>query len=214
MRIVAIADTHQKHDQINIPNGDVFVFAGDMTAFNRSRQHYVKFNEWMGSLPHEHKLVISGNHDELFQKQPEEARDYMTNCTYLEDDEVIIDGVKFYGTPWQPWFYDWAFNLPRGSDYLDEKWAAIPDDTDVLITHCPPFQICDVDTKGQNLGCEKLAKRVFEVQPRIHVFGHIHGSCGKYGFLGNTLFFNVSNDLFMNIGYVIDLEDGEASVTW
>jgi len=211
MRIVVISDTHQKHDQISVPDGDVFVFAGDMTDFNRSRQHYVKFNEWLGTLPHTHKFIICGNHDELFQRQPEVARGYMTNCTYLEDEEVMVGGIKFYGTPWQPWFYDWAFNLPRGSDYLAEKWAAIPDDTDVLITHCPPHQICDV-CRTENLGCEKLAKRVFEVQPKIHVFGHIHESGGQYGAIGNTLFFNVSNRRSTNEAYIIDLENGKASV--
>lgn len=214
MKICAIADTHQKHDQINIPDGDVFVFAGDMTSFNRSRQHYVKFNEWLGTLPHAHKLVISGNHDELFQKQPDLARSLMTNCTYLEDDEIVIDGIKFYGSPWQKWFYDWAFNLQPGSMWLKEKWDAIPYNTDVLITHSPPYQIYDADFKGESLGCELLAKRVFEVQPKIHVFGHIHGSCGQYGLVGNTLFFNVSNDYSLNQGYIIDLEDGKASVTW
>lgn len=214
MKIIAISDTHQKHRKIKIPDGDVFVFAGDMTNFNRSRQHYIDFNDWLGTLPHKYKLVISGNHDELFQKEPEQARSYMTNCIYLEDDEIIIDGVKFYGTPWQPWFYDWAFNLPKGSDYLTEKWAAIPNDTDVLITHCPPYQICDIDAAGENLGCDKLANRVFEVQPKLHVFGHIHGSFGQRKKIGNTLFYNVSHDYNKNIGYIIDLKDGKAVPIW
>lgn len=211
MRIIAISDTHQKHRKIKIPDGDVFVFAGDMTNFNRSKQHYIDFNNWLGTLPHPNKLIIAGNHDELFQKNQAEARGYMTNCTYLEDDEIVIDGVKFYGTPWQKYFYGWAFNLPPGSNHLKEKWNAIPDDTDVLITHSPPFQIFDTEM-GKNLGCELLTNRVFEVQPKIHVFGHIHGSCGKAGLVGNTLFFNISNDHNKDTAYTIDLKDGKASV--
>ena len=212
MRIIAISDTHQEHNKIKVPDGDVFVFAGDMTSFNRSRQHYVKFNEWLGTLPHAHKLVIAGNHDELFQRHPDIAHGYMTNCTYLEDDEVVIDGIKFYGSPWQRYFYDWAFNLPAGSNWLKEKWDAIPDSTDVLITHSPPFQIFDVDFKGESLGCEFLAKRVFQVKPKLHTFGHIHGSCGQCGRLGETLFFNVSKDRRLNKAYVIDLIDGRADI--
>jgi Icc-related predicted phosphoesterase len=214
MRIVAISDTHQKHRKIKIPDGDVFICAGDITEFNRSKQHYIDFNDWLGTLPHPYKLIIAGNHDELFQKNPEQARGYITNGTYLEDDEITIDGVKFYGSPWQKWFYDWAFNLPPGSNYLKEKWAAIPDDTDVLITHSPPFKILDTDISGESLGCELLTERIFEVQPKLHVFGHIHASCGRAGVIGNTLFFNVCHDYKSNIAYTIDLVDGKAFVVW
>ena len=213
MRIVSISDSHNNHRDINIPDGDVFICAGDITNFNRSRKHYIDFNEWLGTLPHSKKIIIAGNHDELFQRQPEVARGLMTNCIYLEDSEVIIDGVKFYGSPWQKWFYDWAFNFPPRSIVAAKmKWAEIPDDTDVLITHSPPHQICDVNTMGENIGCEMLAERVFEVQPKIHVFGHIHESAGRYGTIGNTLFFNVCNDRDKNMGYIIDLEDNVASV--
>jgi Icc-related predicted phosphoesterase len=205
LKIIAISDTHQKHGKIKVPDGDVFIFAGDMTNFNRSRQHYISFNNWLGTLPHLYKLCIAGNHDELFQKQPEVARSLMTNCIYLEDSEVVIDGIKFYGSPWQNWYYDWAFNLPKNSKELKEKWAMIPKNTDVLITHSPPYQICDDD-----LGCELLTDRVFEVRPKLHIFGHIHQNGGQYKQYGNTLFYNVSYNNKTNSCYIIDLDNKKA----
>ena len=102
-----------------------------------------------------------------------------------------IDGVKFWGSPHQPWFYDWAFNHPRNGKALTHYWSLIPDDTDVLITHGPPYGILDLPFgKGEPAGCELLLKRVQEVKPRVHVFGHIHGSYGKKQ-IGRTLFVNV-----------------------
>jgi hypothetical protein len=102
--------------------------------------------------------------------------------------------VKIYGSPWQPEFYNWAFNLPRNGEELKAKWAAIPDYTEILITHGPAQGY--LDTSGPpynepNLGCELLTKRIKEVKPKIHVCGHIHGGYG-YMFDGDTHFFNAS----------------------
>lgn len=203
MIIVAISDTHQKHNRIQMPEGDIFLFAGDMSFFNNSRQHYVDFNNWLGTLPYKHKIIVAGNHDVLFQRDPNLARSLVTNCTYLQDEEIIVEGLKFYGSPWQKWYYDWAFNLPEKSKILKEKWDKIPNDTDVLITHSPPFQILDQDFKGESLGCELLQKRIFEIKPKLHVFGHIHGSGGKRTKIGKTIFANVSGKQPL----IIDTED-------
>lgn len=206
MRICAISDTHGQHRKINVPKCDVFVFAGDMSFFDSSLKQYVDFNDWLGTLPCLYKIVVAGNHDEFFEKKPLQARSVMTNCIYLQDEEVVIDGVKFYGSPHSPVFYDWAFNLPRGKR-LAEKWAMIPDDTDILITHTAPHQICDW-AGGINVGCEELQKRVFEVKPKLHVFGHIHESRGKIEKHGFTTFFNVVANR-TNYVYEIDF-DGDS----
>jgi Icc-related predicted phosphoesterase len=95
----------------------------------------------------------------------------------------VIDGVKFYGSPWQPEFYDWAFNLPRG-EKLAEKWAKIPGNTDILITHGPAHGMLDWTPSGQRVGCEDLFHRIMEVQPKIHVCGHIHCAYGQKNFNG------------------------------
>jgi Icc-related predicted phosphoesterase len=91
--------------------------------------------------------------------------------------------VKIYGSPWQPEFYDWAFNLPRGKK-LAEKWSKIPDGLDILITHGPAHKMVDHTIQGLNVGCEDLFNRIMEVQPKIHVCGHIHWAYGQKSFHG------------------------------
>jgi Icc-related predicted phosphoesterase len=100
------------------------------------------FDDWLGTLPHKHKIVICGNHDLCFEDNPKEARKLMKNAHYLEDETIEIEGLKFYGSPWQPEFHNWAFNLNRGEE-IKKKWDLIPNDTDVLITHGPPYGILD-----------------------------------------------------------------------
>jgi len=115
LRCVAISDTHNYHGQIDVPDGDVIIHSGDATG--RGYLHEVEeFARWFGELPHAHKIFVSGNHDFLFEKKPGEARDVIERrgIHYLQDGEIIIEGIKFYGSPWQPRFYDWAFNLDRG----------------------------------------------------------------------------------------------------
>jgi Icc-related predicted phosphoesterase len=189
MRIVTISDTHGYHDKLEVPDGDLLVHAGDMSM--RGRLDEVEaFDRWLAQLPHRHKIVIAGNHDFCFEKQPREARALLRHAIYLQDEAVEIEGVKIYGSPWQPWFFDWAFNLPRGLA-LAEKWAQVPDDTQLLITHGPAMGIGDTTYDGRHVGCEDLLRRVRQVKPRLHVFGHIHEAAGRYDIDG-TIFVNAS----------------------
>lgn len=206
MRIVCLSDTHSRHAKIDVPDGDVLVHAGDLTS--RGEPHEIRdFHWWLQNLPHAHKLVIAGNHDWMFENHPEGARGLLTDCTYLQDSGVTIDGVKFWGSPWQPWFYDWAFNLQRGLELAD-KWARIPTDTDVLITHGPPHGILDETARGERAGCEDLARELHRVQPRLHVFGHIHEAYGQLE-QGGTTYVNACNCTLQyqpsNPAIVIDL---------
>ena len=133
MKFVCLADTHCLHNKIEVPDGDVLLHAGDFTM--RGKEKNIRdFSDFLGKLPHEHKIVIAGNHDLLFEKNPPVAQKLLTNCTYLQDSFTVIEGLKIYGSPWQPWFYDWAFNLQRGAE-IRAKWDLIPDDTDILLTH-------------------------------------------------------------------------------
>ena len=150
MRIVCLSDTHNLHSAFAVPEGDVLVHAGDATL-RGTREEVVAFDAWLGTLPHRHKVLVAGNHDWLFEREPDRARGMITNATYLQDEGVTIDGLAFWGSPWQPWFLSWAFNLQRGAP-LREKWDRIPAATDVLITHGPPHGILD--------RVEKLAGRV------------------------------------------------------
>ena len=114
------------------------------------------------------------------------------NIKYLLDQQTEIFGLKIWGSPWQPEFYNWAFNLPRNGEDLKEKWFWIPSDCDILVTHGPAYGHLDISGYGgQNVGCELLRERVDVIKPLIHCFGHIHGSAG-YKFDGNTHYFNAS----------------------
>lgn len=201
MKIVALSDTHNLHDQIDVPKADVLVHAGDATGRGDLRE-VAAVGEWLRGLltsgTVDHAVFVAGNHDFLFEHQPHIGRAIIegAGAYYLQDEEVVIDGVKFYGAPWQPRFYDWAFNLDRGSP-LRQVWEKIPEDTDVLITHGPPYGILDRtlgyrENPPENVGCEDLMRRIEVVKPKYHVFGHIH--C-NYGIEtnGETVFVNASN---------------------
>jgi Icc-related predicted phosphoesterase len=137
------------------------------------------FLNWFGMTDFKHKIFIAGNHDFGFEFHTDIAEEFKEKgIIYLFDSEVVIDGVKFYGSPWQPEFHNWAFNLPRG-EKLAEKWSKIPTNTDILITHGPVYGILDYAPIGGHVGCEELYKKVFEVKPKIHVCGHIHDSYGQ-----------------------------------
>ncbi len=192
MRIVLASDTHEQHGSVIVPDGDVFIHAGDAT-YRGDLKAISAFGRWVQSLPHKHKLIIAGNHDWGFERQPQAARsvlgDGTCGITYLQDSSVTIDGMLFFGSPWQPWFYDWAFNVRRGPA-IAAKWAAIPQKTDVLITHGPPMGVLDF-VHDEHVGCLDLAKRVLRVRPRVHAFGHIHEGAGVL-VRGATTYINAS----------------------
>lgn len=187
LRLVILADTHGFHRRLAIPDGDILIHAGDF-CLHGDLSELDDFNDFLGSLPHRHKIVIAGNHDVCLEQQPGESRSRLTNAVYLQDQSVSLEGITFYGSPWQPEFQGWAFNLPRGKA-LREKWDLIPEDTGILITHGPPHGILDLTMVGDNAGDEELTRAIKRVKPSIHAFGHMHES---YGILkkGPTTFVN------------------------
>jgi Icc-related predicted phosphoesterase len=189
LTLVLISDTHGHHRAVKIPNGDVLVHAGDLTM-DGDLDDVVDFNNFLGALPHRHKIVVAGNHDFCFERHRESAEAALTNAVYLEDSEVTIEGVRFYGSPWQPWFFDWAFNRRRGPD-IQAKWELIPPGIDVLITHGPPAGHGDKLDSGERVGCADLLAAMDRVRPRLHVFGHIHEGVGVTS-NGPTTFINAS----------------------
>ena len=183
MKIALFSDTHALHRQVNIPDADILIFAGDMTHCKTSRDVF-EFNSFLGSLPHKHKIVVGGNHDLRLARDPEKAKFLFTEAVYLMDDFVVISGITIYGAPWQPIFNDRAcdaFALPRGKA-LKEKWDMIPSDVDILVTHTPPAGILDQNGPVSH-GCSDLTAAVTTRKPKYHIFGHIHNHHGmiKYG---------------------------------
>ena len=202
MRITFISDTHTKHTQItqDLPGGDLLIHAGDLMNSGYYWEEVYPFLDWYNNLGnYDHKVFIAGNHDRLFEDEAEKINGLLTgykNIDYLRDEWIIVGDdermVKIYGSPWQPEFYNWAFNLPRNGEDLREKWFNIPNSTDILITHGPPWGHCDVTPYGNlNVGCELLRVRVDELKPKIHVFGHVHSGYG-YKFHEGTHFINAS----------------------
>ncbi|KAJ8252086.1 hypothetical protein COCON_G00213980 [Conger conger] len=213
-RFVCVSDTHSRTDGIQMPYGDVLLHSGDFTELGLPSE-VKKFNDWLGSLPYEFKVVIAGNHELTFDKdfmaelvkqdyyrfpsvsklKPEDFDDVqslLTNCVYLQDSDVTVKGFRIYGTPWTPWFNGWGFNLPRGQSLLD-KWNQVPEGVDILLTHGPPLGFRDwVPKELQRVGCVELLNTVQRrVRPKLHAFGGIHEG---YGIMtdGYTTYINAS----------------------
>lgn len=191
MRIVAISDTHNR--EVELPEGDLLLVAGDVSGRGTPSQ-ITLFNSYLEkqSAKFKHKpLVIAGNHDFLFQEDRNFAESLLTAGSYIEDSLVIVDGVKIYGSPWTPTFYDWAFMRDRGAP-IRHYWDLIPEGIDLLVTHGPPYGI--LDDCGDHVGCSDLLEvvtRELAQPPRFHIFGHIHEGHGLFE-TERTLFYNVS----------------------
>jgi len=199
MRIVAISDTHNRAERLAIPEGDLLVHAGDFTM-RGSVAELERAARWLGSLRDRFRAIVAvpGNHDFGFQRAPDAVRARRAfeerGISLLIDDACTVDGVRFFGSPWQPWFYDWAFNFPRadGGDAAQRTWAKVPGDTNVLVTHGPPRGILDEVFGGRGAGCPHLRARIDDLRDlRAHVFGHIHEAYGSKR-RGEVLFVNAA----------------------
>jgi predicted phosphodiesterase len=201
MRITFISDTHTKHHRLDLPGGDLLIHAGDIMNSGYIAHEVTDFCKWFEAQDYDVCTFIAGNHDRIFELNPDVASQIVNSygVDYIQDDSFEYgdfpdEMVKIYGSPWQPEFYNWAFNLPRRGDELKEKWDNIPEDVDILVTHGPPQGHLDISGPPYNegdLGCELLRVRVDKIKPKIHVFGHIHGSYG-YKFYNGTHFINAS----------------------
>jgi len=213
MKITFISDTHGKHNQItkDLPGGDLLIHAGDFMNSGYYEQEATDFFGWFDKVDnYDAKIFIAGNHDRLMENDPTRIQGLLTGykwIDYIQDDNLTLyfdgpngdfpeDNIHIYGSPWQPEFHNWAFNLPRNSDIMKEKWDAIPNNTDILITHGPPLD---------------------ELRPKIHVFGHIHGSAGYY-FNGHTHFINASvlNEryIYSNLPLTFEWDKDTNEIKW
>lgn len=194
MKIVAISDVHGFHEDIEIPDGDVLICAGDM--LRAGTQHELnQLNEWLRKQPHQDKIYVAGNHDWCFQTHKEESKQILTNAMYLEDSGLEIQGQLFWGSPWTMRFGNWAFML-NSEAQLIRKWELIPPFVNVLITHSPPMGILDealviasnMTQYSQSVGSQTLRRKVDATNGlQAHIFGHIHNAYGQ-----EPPFYNVS----------------------
>lgn len=140
------------------------------------------FLSWFEAWPHAHKILVAGNHDFVAEQDAADFRrrlSTISRTTYMCDSGATIAGVRFWGSPVTPWFYDWAFNRHRGPE-IAQHWAKMPADTQVLVTHAPPQGVLDANGNGEAQGCWDLLQRTADLPDlRLHVFGHIHAWGGR-----------------------------------
>ena len=180
MKIVFISDTHGQHRKLkNLPKADLIIHGGDVSKLGKD--HEVEdFIHWFLRLDYAHKIFIAGNHDFYFEDYSFDfiQKKLTSNCHYLCNSGVEIEGVKIWGSPVTPTFFNWAFNVDRGKA-IEKYWNMIPIDTDILLTHGPVKGILDRTISDINAGCEDLLNTVKKVKPKFHLFGHIHEAYGK-----------------------------------
>jgi len=178
LQVVLLSDTHELHREAEVPSGDILIHAGDFSFFSKSPLAIADFNAWLGELQHPFKIVVPGNHEFFLEADPS-RRYLMNNATVLINESIEIEGLRIWGSPATP-LYGGAFGLSSAADRR-RLYAEIPEDTDVLITHGPPFGILDiVPDSGLHSGCHELLEAVVRVRPRLHVFGHVHGAHGIF----------------------------------
>ena len=196
MKIVHISDTHSKHNNLNIPeNIDLLIFSGDWSRIGSSSDTENFFN-WLISLNIPKIVFIAGNHERtldndwiknshrtnsLVKKEIYKVKKLIkslpNNITYLYEESINYMGYNIYGTPWSNMFpapYMWGFNwLTVNAE--KESCYKIPKNTNILITHSPPFGILDyVNTihAGSNYLKEKILNNLPNL--KLHCFGHLH----------------------------------------
>lgn len=206
VKVIALSDTHGLHKKVNLPAGQILIHAGDWTASS----DYASIREfliWYEARPHQHKVLIAGNHETYVQANPEAfaglLSDYAPSVIYLNDQSVELEGLKIHGSAWSPAFLNWAFNAERGPE-IQAHWDMIPSDVDVLVTHGPAMGILDYidgwDGPRQHVGCANLATTIQERLKtlRCHIGGHVHGPGGKTQMSHGVLHVNAS---VVNEGY-------------
>lgn len=203
VKLALISDTHGYLPKI--PECDIMVHAGDLCPVYNHELNFqelwlhTNFQKWLDNVPSKYNVFVPGNHDYLFQRRPKRIpfewlkdsgeRDY---CLIARD--ITVEGIKFWGSPYQPWFLDWAFNAPKGDveeEYLTEKFSNIPAGTDVIINHGPPYGFGDKTLDGHLTGSKALLERIEAIQPKYVITGHIHCAVGSYT-IGKTTVLNVS----------------------
>ena len=188
MKIAAFSDCHWLYNEIKeFPEADICIFAGDWCGSGYYLKETLDFVSWFKTLPYKVKIAIPGNHDRLCEVNEKGVKDIFLQADshLLIDEEMDYQGLSIYGSPWSPKFYNWAYMLPE--EQLKWKFKYIPEKVDVLVTHTPPKGILDPNSYGS----EALRKRLNDVNPKIHIFGHNHGGYG-YQETINTRFYNVS----------------------
>jgi len=238
-RVICVSDTHNRHRDLAIQEGDIFIHAGDITQ-RGTLPELQEFNAWLASLPHKHKIVIGGNHDEILLSPSLNKNDILSNCTYLEYSSTMVYGWKIFGYPSSIKmfsnhntsylsgllysFLDYlkpyqAFQVHMGTEQHLDTLSSIPTDCDILISHGPPYGAGDLTNRGRMNGDKELRSLIdTEIKPRFHIFGHIHEAHSVSG-NGCTTFINAASPKYpwakgeLNPPIVFDIDIKENGVS-
>jgi len=202
MKIIAISDTHKKHNKINLPESDILIHAGDYSGgIIHRKDEFIRFLNWFEKQPAKYKIFISGNHDFFTFYDNQEALNEISkrDIIYLEDSSIVIEGFKIHGSPWSLPFFNWAY-MKSDSELFNLYDKTIDIDTDILITHGPAYSILDKVKSGENVGSKALKSKIENLENlKLHIFGHIHEAKGIEK-INDTIFCNASClDLSYNI---------------
>jgi len=201
MRLVCMSDTHGFHKKLTIPDGDMFICAGDF-SMRAKMSHVVEFARWVDSLPHKYKIVVPGNHDMACEGNELWAQEEFAPAVFFRHDYHYVGGLRIFGSAYSSSIFEpseWCYDYPRYGEFGPRLWSAIRDyPVDVLITHGPPRTIGDRvisqhDREDPHDGDGALLRVVKDIQPKVHIFGHIHEGYGSYTIQDcSTRFYNVS----------------------
>lgn len=224
MKVTFISDTHSRHKHLELPGGDILIFSGDFMTNGYYVSELNDFIDWIKNQPYTYKVCVAGNHDRYCESFPTYQikdmfeRYYDDGVRYICDEEIEIEGKRIYGTPYQPYFCNWAFNVVD-EEKLTNIFKQIPEGIDILITHCPPFGVLDKShlarphrgiTGEESLGSKELSNVIDLMQnpPKYHCFGHIHGDGGKVEEHGGITFINASvcNEAYEAVNKIITLD--------
>lgn len=208
MRICAISDLHGVLPKIE--PSELCIIAGDVSPLDRQRDDtpmiawlFGTFLNWIKEMPCDHVFMVAGNHDFVASDNycVMKALEYLSDwkLSYLQNESELYlapDGrnIWVYGTPYCHKFGNWAF-MEHEFD-LEKLYEAIPENTDILITHDTPA-IGDLDLLqsskwSAHAGGKALATAIERIKPRYVFCGHLHTCKDKYMKINNTEIYNVS----------------------
>jgi Icc-related predicted phosphoesterase len=213
MKICCISDIHGYLPEV--PECDLLLLGGDYAPNTSTELYWLGkvFAPWIAKLSDRMKVIgVAGNHDFAFERMKDSLP--AIQWTYLQDSGIEWKGLNIWGSPWQPRFYDWAFNADE--DKLEIIWNQIPNNTDILLLHGPPRGYGDYSPYSKtNVGSPSLTKRILEIKPKLVVAGHIHPSYGRYTIGEGTIFVNASyvNDKYQpaNDPWLIEIEEADGN---
>ncbi len=186
MIIDCVSDLHGKYPELE--GGDLLIIAGDCTATDYARQ-WVIFFDWLKKQKYSKKILVAGNHDGFLSQCASTKEALLLGVyedegfEYLQDSGTEFEGLKIWGTPWTPWFmgvHPSCKHFMMSEAVLDNNFMYIPDDTDILISHGPPFGVLDKNIFKKHCGSYALSEKISkDLHLKYHIFGHIHEGYGE-----------------------------------